>query len=117
MEKYKEILRYQKAGLSQRQTASVMGISRNTVAKVIQEASARQVTCAQVKTQTETEIKELLFLQTESTDFQRKPDFESLSQELRKPGVTHGRNMFGTRSLPIKFPSNIHGFVSILTPH
>lgn len=52
MEKYKEILRYQKAGLSQRQTASVMGISRNTVAKVIQEASARQVTWEQVKTQT-----------------------------------------------------------------
>lgn len=110
MEKYKEILRYQKAGLSQRQTASVMGVSRNTVSKVIREAKVRHVDWEQVKTKSESEIKALLFPQPEKMDFQLKPDYETLSQELRKPGVTkkllweeYVRHTLASEQIPLQY--------------
>lgn len=61
METYKQILRYQNAGLSQRETAKILSISRNTVAKVIHATIASDVDWEDIRESTEEEIKEILF--------------------------------------------------------
>lgn len=88
METYKQILRYQNAGLSQRETAKVMNISRNTVAKVIHGAIAADVHWEDIRECTEGEIKEKLFPSPSANAFYAQADFEALSLELKKPGVT-----------------------------
>lgn len=88
METYKQILRYQNAGLSQRETAKILSISRNTVAKVIHAAIASDVDWEDIRERTEEEIKEKLFPKVSEKEFYQQPDFEVLAIELRKPSVT-----------------------------
>lgn len=88
MDKYKEILRYHHAKLSQRQIASVMGISRNTVAKAINALTAAGIGWQEVKPLTEAELLTRIFPKVDEATFQVQPDFEDLTTELRKPGVT-----------------------------
>ena len=61
MEKYKDILRYHFVGLSQRQTADIVGVSRNTVSKVVNAAKVARVEWEGLALKTEQEIHELLF--------------------------------------------------------
>lgn len=88
METYKQILRYQNAGLSQRETAKILSISRNTVAKVIHAAIASDVDWEDIRERTEEEIKEKLFPKVSEKEFYQQPDFEVRAIELRKPSVT-----------------------------
>lgn len=88
MDKYKEILRYHKAQLSQRQIATTVGVSRNTVSKVITATKAAGKSWVDIKNLTEAEVSELLFPKTLAEEFQLKPDYEVLAKELVKPGVT-----------------------------
>lgn len=88
MEKYKDILRYHFVGLSQRQTADIVGVSRNTVSKVINAAKVAQVEWDGLALKTEEEINELLFPKLTGQAFYVMPDFESLVPELRRKGVT-----------------------------
>ena len=89
MDKYKEILRYQHAQLSQRQIATILGVSRNTVSKVINAAKATRTEWEDIRGLTEQEITSRLFpKQTKEEAFQSKPDYDELTKELRKPGVT-----------------------------
>ncbi|MGX7394449.1 helix-turn-helix domain-containing protein [Carnobacterium mobile] len=88
MDKHKEILRYQNARLSQRQTAEVLGVSRNTVSKVIHAAKAIGLDWEKARSLTEQELEEKLFPKSQQETFQVMPDYEQLTQELRKSGVT-----------------------------
>lgn len=88
MEKYKEILRYHKANLAQRQIADLLKVSRNTVSKVIVAAKATSLGWDDVRELSEAELKNRLFPKPESEAFHQKPDYEQLETELRKPGVT-----------------------------
>lgn len=88
MEKYKEILRYDKARLSQRQIADVLQVSRNTVSKTLVAAKAAGLVWDDVRELTELEVQERLFPHVPSEEFHFKPDYEQLCNELRKPGVT-----------------------------
>lgn len=110
MDKYKEILRYHHAQLSQRQIASVMGVSRNTVAKAINALTAAGISWSEVKPLTEAELLGQLFPKTNESTFQVKPDFGDLATELHKPGVTkkllweeYVRNCQLTDKLPLQY--------------
>ena len=87
-EKYKEIMRYHKANLSQRQIADVLKVSRNTVSKVLAAARAEDLIWDDVREMTELELTQRLFPKPVMEEFHFKPDFDSLSYELRKSGVT-----------------------------
>lgn len=88
MSKYKEILRYDASGFSQRQIANMLKASRNTVSKTLSCAAAYGVYWREVKDFTEAEIEELLFGHKISESIQVKPDFEILAKDFGKPGVT-----------------------------
>lgn len=88
MSKYKEILRYDAAGFSQRQIADMLHASRNTVSKTLSCASGYGVHWEEVKDFTEAEIEELLFGHKISETIQVQPDFEILTKDFGRPGVT-----------------------------
>lgn len=60
-EKYKEIMRYHKANLSQRQIPDVLKVSRNTVSKVLAAARAEDLIWDDVREMTELELTQRLF--------------------------------------------------------
>ena len=90
MEKYKQILRYEHAGISQRETAKLLSVSRNTVSKVINARKAAQLDWDQVNALSETELHDTLFPEKGqvTADFYYPMDIEYLMLELKKPGVT-----------------------------
>lgn len=88
MDKCKEILRYQQVKLSQRQTAEILGISRNTVAKVLNASKAAGLKWENIRLLTERELEEKLFPKNKQEGFQVMPNYEDLVAELAKPGVT-----------------------------
>ena len=61
VKKYKEILRYHSNGFSQRQIASLTGVSRGTVIKVIDAFKCANVSWEEVRSMTDTEFEERLF--------------------------------------------------------
>lgn len=88
MDKYKDILRLYYSGLSQRQIATMLDVSRNTVSKVVSSARSLQLTWKDLTTLSELEIKLRLFPKVNSDSFYAEPDFEGYAVELRKKGVT-----------------------------
>lgn len=88
MDKCKEILRYHHAQLSQRQTAEILGVSRNTVAKVLNASKVSGLEWENIRSLTERELEEKLFPKTKQEVFQIMPDYETLLGELTKRGVT-----------------------------
>ena len=61
MSNYKQILRYENAGISQRDIAKLLAVSRNTVSKVVNARKAIPLDWNQVSQLNEAELKEKLF--------------------------------------------------------
>lgn len=61
VKKYNEILRYHSNGFSQRQIASLTGVSRGTVIKAIDAFKCANVSWEEVRSLTDTEFEERLF--------------------------------------------------------
>lgn len=88
MTQYREILRLFQAGISQRSIAASCQCSRNTVATVIQRAKQANLKFP-LDSQTDTELETLLFPEKHTQPSGRKmPDFECVSKELARDGVT-----------------------------
>ena len=62
MKKYKEILRYHNAGLSQRQIAEILGVSRGTVVRAVDGFKALAIPREEVIKLNEKDLEDLLFL-------------------------------------------------------
>lgn len=88
MTKYKEILKYRSLGYSQRQTADILGTSRNTVSKVISAAESVDLDWVSASSLNETEITGLLFPKKPKESIYLHPDCHYLHQELQRKGVT-----------------------------
>ena len=88
MTQYRQILRLHSQGISQRSIAQSCGCSRNTVASVLQRASAANLTWP-LDVETDADLERLLFPEKqEQVSLRRMPDFEKVSKELTRSGVT-----------------------------
>ena len=88
MTKYHQILRLHSQGMSQRSIAQSCGCSRNTVAAVLLRASAANLTWP-LDVDTDADLERLLFPEKQQqVSLRRMPDFEKVSKELARSGVT-----------------------------
>ena len=88
MTQYRQILRLHSQGISQRSIAQSCQCSRNTVAAVLQRASAANLTWP-LDVETDADLERLLFPEKqEQVSLRRMPDFEKVSKELARSGVT-----------------------------
>ena len=88
MTKYREILRLLSLELSQRDIATSLGVSRNTVTKVRDRAKELSLTWPLDESLTDAELEQRMFpkdLSPKST--KRMPDFDYIRKELLKNGV------------------------------
>ncbi len=89
MTKFKEILRLQEQGLSQRQIAASLQISRNTIKEFLRRLESSDLNLPLSETITDHDIWELLYSgKSEGKEYQ-KPDYEWVSKELRHKGVEY----------------------------
>ena len=89
MHDYKTILKYLSEGKSQRFTASVLKISRNTVSDIIETAAGISLDYERAKDLSNEEIEKLLYPDsTNEFSAYLLPDYEAIHAELLKPGVT-----------------------------
>lgn len=86
MKKYREILRLHEQGLSGRSIAAGCGCSRNTVAKVLEQAQALGISHADGMS--EIELESALFGEKGQAGQYRPPDYEHVHREMAKSGVT-----------------------------
>jgi transposase len=86
--KYREILRLNAQGISQRSIASSTSNSRTTIREVVKRAEERNISWPLEENTTDQVLQELLFPEKHaSMDFRRKPDCDHIHKELAKPGV------------------------------
>ena len=88
MTKYREILRLQSQGISQRTIAISLSCSRNTVSKVLKRAEELNVSWPLKKPFTDGELQELLFPKIKMPSKRKRPDCEYIHKEMAKSGVT-----------------------------
>ena len=88
MSKEKQILQMLQDGYSQRRIASVLRVSRNTVAKVVNAASDHQLPKGALESMDEAEIHHALFPEEALIPTLVTPDFPYIHKELLKSGVT-----------------------------
>ena len=92
MTNYKEILRLARSGgFSQREVASILHISRNTVSACIAKAKEKGIPNPVPESMTNQELAVLLFPREERRAIASSymvPDFARLAEELKKPHVT-----------------------------
>lgn len=88
MTDYREILRLNDQGISQRGIAASLECSRNTVAKVLEQAKLHHLAWPLSKETTNAVLKELLFPHLMLGSMRLLPDFEHIYIELGKSGVT-----------------------------
>lgn len=89
MVNYREILRLDQEGISQRQIAVSVGSSRNKVSEVLETASAKHIEWPLDETVTNAQLEEILFPDKYYLlSNYLMPDFEHIHKELAKPGVT-----------------------------
>lgn len=95
MTKYREILRLKSLGISNTRIADSIPCSRNTVSSTWNRAAERGITWETVRSMTDAEVEQLLFVKQEEPPSDRvQPDFAYIRKELKKPGVTkHGLRM------------------------
>jgi len=87
--KYREILRLQAQGLSQRSIAASCSNSRNTVKNVLEQAERHGLSWPLEPDMSDGEIQELLFPEkNKGGNIQRIPDCEYIHKELAKSSVT-----------------------------
>ena len=87
MTKYREILRLQSLGLSERNIAQSCGVSRNTVAKVLKKAAEINISWPLDFAMTDSALEELMFPKDMSATNKRMPDFNYIRKELLRNGV------------------------------
>jgi len=88
MTQYRQILRLHSQGISQRSIAQSCQCSRNTVAAVLQRASAANLVWP-LDVETDADLERLLFPEKQvQASLRRMPDFEKVSKELTRNGVT-----------------------------
>lgn len=85
---YKEILRLHKEGYSNREIASSLHVSRNSINQVLESANRIGVTAVRCKELENNELKELLYPSNEKPSRYAEPDYAYIHTELAKPGVT-----------------------------
>lgn len=88
MSKEKQILQCLGNGYSQRQTATALGVSRNTVKACAAAALREGITPQAASTMDETALIQKLFPEKAFTPVQVKPDLEKVHKELLRDGVT-----------------------------
>ena len=88
MTDYREILRLSSQGISQRGIAASCNCSRNTVSKVLTQATEVGVSWPLKGDMTNGELHELLFGSSEVPPLRRRPDYEHVHREMAKSGVT-----------------------------
>jgi len=88
MTKYREILRLQSQGVSQRGIASGCQCSRNTIRAVLERAERQGVSWPFEKDMTDADLQELLFPEKSSQSNRQLPDCEYIHKEMAKSGVT-----------------------------
>lgn len=87
MTKYREILRLQSLGFSERNIAQSCGVSRNTVAKVLKKAVEINISWPLDFDMTDSALEELMFPKDKSATNKRMPDFNYIRKELLLNGV------------------------------
>lgn len=88
MTQYRQILRLHSQGIGQRSIAQSCQCSRNTVSAVLQRASAANLKWP-LDVETDADLERLLFSEKqEQVSLRRMPDFEKVSKELARSGVT-----------------------------
>ena len=85
---YREILRLENAGYSQRKIAESVHSSRKTIREVSQLAKDKGVHWPLPEKMTNEAIKKALYPQKEAKRKRKMPDYETLHKELARPGVT-----------------------------
>ena len=88
MSKEKQILQCWGEGYSQRQTAAVLGVSRNTVKACVAAAIREGITPQSANTKDELTLIQKLFPEKVFIPVQVKPDFDNVHKELLRDGVT-----------------------------
>ena len=88
MTKYREILRLNSLGFSERNIALSCGISRNTVSKVLNIAKEKSISWPLDESLTDDVLDKKLFPKDSTATEKRMPDFEYIRNELLKHGVS-----------------------------
>lgn len=88
MTQYREILRLDSLGFSQRSIAGSVQCSRNTVAEVVRRAKQQQLSWPLPLDLTETNLERLLFPDKAKASSRKDPDYEYVHKELARNGVT-----------------------------
>jgi transposase len=86
--KYREILRLNDQGLSNRSIASSCGCSRNTVNNLIKRADELQVSWPLKDDITDSDLQNILYPEKGKSDLRKQPDCEHIHKEMAKSGVT-----------------------------
>ena len=90
MTKYREILRMANESFSQRQIATTLRISRNTVSNTLATAKEQGLSWHKIKEEAldESQVRALLYPQKPPESEYEQPDCDYMEKELRKVGVT-----------------------------
>lgn len=88
MSKEKQILQMLQTGYSQRRIASILHVSRNTVARTAKAASTLQLEETALESMEESELHRMLFPEEALLPALAAPDFAYIHKELLKSGVT-----------------------------
>jgi len=88
MTKYREILRLNSQGISNRHIAESLKCSRNTIRKVLEKAAAENVKWPLPDNLSNQVLEQMLFGKRERIKKRKMPDFEYVHQEMAKSGVT-----------------------------
>lgn len=88
MTSYKEILKLHERGVSNRDIATCLGCSRNTVAVVLEQAKGLGMSFEKVREMSEQDVSRLLYPGSKQSGLRKQPDFEHIHRELAKSGVT-----------------------------
>ncbi len=85
---YREILRLTSQGVSQRGIAVSCDCSRNTIAKVLEEAHKKGIGWPLREGITNGDLQEMLFPERSMPTLRQRPDYEQVHRELAKSSVT-----------------------------
>ena len=88
MTNYREILRLKSLGFSERNIALSCSVSRNTVSRVVQAASKRNISWPLDFDMTDKVLEELLFPSGKTVTDRRLPNYGYIRKELQRNGVS-----------------------------
>ena len=88
MTNYREILRLNSQGISQRSIAASCACSRNTVAKVLSLAQEIDVAWPLREGISDNDLHRLFFPEAAAPPSRKRPDYEYIHKEMAKCGVT-----------------------------